>query len=170
MFWSLASSRRPQGALSLCELSLNRRASGSNPTLALRLVAESQGAKENRQQAAIPDLRLACSLPMVVYGLALGNQRQLNGGDFSTRIDELWPPAARGCLMGQRPGAIRPACHRRRLYGAPPSILEASFLCAIRLISLRPVKKYAKNLNEIVWPTPALEIHVRNSAMYPVHS
>jgi hypothetical protein len=28
---------------------------------------------------------------MVVYGLALGNQRQLNGPDFSTRIDESWP-------------------------------------------------------------------------------
>jgi len=31
---------------------------------------------------------------MVVYGLALGNQLQLNGGDFSTRTAELWPPAA----------------------------------------------------------------------------
>jgi hypothetical protein len=31
---------------------------------------------------------------MVVYGLALGNQRRLNGGDFSTTSDELWPPAA----------------------------------------------------------------------------
>jgi hypothetical protein len=30
---------------------------------------------------------------MVVYGLALGNQRQLNGGDFSTPDDELWPIA-----------------------------------------------------------------------------
>jgi hypothetical protein len=54
-------------------------------------VAESQGAKENRQQAAIPDVRLSCSSAMVVYGLALGNQRQLNGGDFGTRTDELWP-------------------------------------------------------------------------------
>jgi hypothetical protein len=58
-------------------------------------VAESQGAKENRQQAAIPDLRLSCSSAMVVYGLALGNQRQLNGGDFSTGTDELWPTVAR---------------------------------------------------------------------------
>jgi hypothetical protein len=33
---------------------------------------------------------------MVVYGLALGNQRQLNGGDFSTRTDELWPGGVRG--------------------------------------------------------------------------
>jgi hypothetical protein len=32
---------------------------------------------------------------MVVYGLALGNQRQLNGGDFSTGTDELWPTVAR---------------------------------------------------------------------------
>ena len=58
-------------------------------------MAESQGAKENRQQAAIPDLRSLLFFGMVVYGLALGNQRQLNGGDFSTRTDELWPPAAR---------------------------------------------------------------------------
>jgi hypothetical protein len=35
---------------------------------------------------------------MVVYGLALGNKRQLNGGDFSTRTDELWPEAA--CASG----------------------------------------------------------------------
>jgi hypothetical protein len=31
---------------------------------------------------------------MIVYGLALGNQRQLNGGDFSSRTDVLWPEAA----------------------------------------------------------------------------
>jgi hypothetical protein len=30
---------------------------------------------------------------MVVYGLALGNQRQLNGGDFGTRTYVLWPTA-----------------------------------------------------------------------------
>jgi hypothetical protein len=65
-------------------------------------VAESQGAKENRQQAAIPDL--SCSSAMVAYGLALGNQRQLNGGDFSTRTDELWPAAAR---RGQLSESIR---------------------------------------------------------------
>lgn len=46
----------------------------------------------------------------------------------------------------------------------------SKLLSAIRLESLRPVKKYAKNLNEILWPTAALEIHIRNSAMYPVHS
>jgi hypothetical protein len=38
---------------------------------------------------------------MVVYGLALGNQRQLNGGDFSTGTDELWPVRdARQSLAG----------------------------------------------------------------------
>jgi hypothetical protein len=37
---------------------------------------------------------LCCSSAMVVYGLAFGNQRHLNGGDFSTRTDELWPEAA----------------------------------------------------------------------------
>jgi len=59
-------------------------------------VAESQCVKESRQQAAIPDFRLSYSSAMVVYGLALGNQRQLNGGDFSTRTDGSWPiPTAR---------------------------------------------------------------------------
>ena len=32
---------------------------------------------------------------MVVHRLALGNQRQLNGGDFSTLTDELWPVSDR---------------------------------------------------------------------------
>jgi hypothetical protein len=40
---------------------------------------------------------------MVVYGLALGNQRQLNGGDFSTWTDELWPgTAGRWSIPGVR--------------------------------------------------------------------
>jgi hypothetical protein len=45
----------------------------------------------NRQRSLI--FVLSCSSAIVVYGLALGNQRQLNGGDFSTRTDELWPEA-----------------------------------------------------------------------------
>jgi hypothetical protein len=36
---------------------------------------------------------------MVVYGLALGNQRQLSGGDFSTRTDELWPGTAGSLIV-----------------------------------------------------------------------
>jgi hypothetical protein len=40
----------------------------------------------NRQQSLI-SVSLVSSA-MVVYGLALGNQRQPNGGDFSTRTDE----------------------------------------------------------------------------------
>jgi len=48
----------------------------------------------NRQQSLI-SVSLVSSA-MVVYGLALGNQRQLNGGDFSTRTDGSWPiPTAR---------------------------------------------------------------------------
>jgi len=39
-----------------------------------------------------------------------------------------------------------------------------------RLVSLRPVKKYAKNLREILWPTTTPELHFRDRAMYPVNS
>ena len=55
---------------------------------------------------------------MVVYGLALGNQRQLNGGDFSTLTDELWPPAA-GLVHA---AAIdTEAVYRHRLLCEPPT-------------------------------------------------
>jgi hypothetical protein len=43
---------------------------------------------------------------MVVYGLALGNQRQLNGGDFSIRADELWSEAACASRLSVQPHGL----------------------------------------------------------------
>jgi hypothetical protein len=43
---------------------------------------------------------------MVVYGLALGNQRELNGGDSGTPADELWPEATCATCLSVWPNGL----------------------------------------------------------------
>jgi hypothetical protein len=113
-------------------------------------------------------------------------QVRLMGKGRKVRVCPLWPATARLLrdLIAEHPAGEYSPLHILQksrfshIWRAPHiwrnveffDMRCSRFLCTILLVSIRPVKKYAKNLPKVLWPTTPPEMHFRNSAMYPVHS